>query len=99
MRPCHPCVRRYASCTLPTYTLNPDCTLNPTKPWPQALDLWWGYLRMEVNATHLAAQVVSDEDGGLMDSLTLTKPAGWGRGFMQRRRGAGGAAAAAAAAS
>ncbi len=40
---------------------------------------------MEVNGTHLAAEVVSDADAGLVDTLVLTKPEGWGQRFKERR--------------
>jgi hypothetical protein len=36
--------------------------------------VWWGYARLEASASHMNIDVVSDLDGGLMDSIQLIKP-------------------------
>ncbi len=60
----------------------------PNVPLPsQALKLWWGYVRLEANATCMTLQSVSDEDGRVVDSLVLRKPEGWGQGYMKDRAG------------
>ncbi|PNW76719.1 hypothetical protein CHLRE_11g468500v5 [Chlamydomonas reinhardtii] len=55
---------------------------NPLPPWLEHLGLWWGYMRMEANATSMRVEIVSDEDGQLMDSFALSKPADFGERFM-----------------
>ncbi|KXZ48677.1 hypothetical protein GPECTOR_26g580 [Gonium pectorale] len=62
--------------------------MEPPPEWLQAVSLWWGYLRLSVSGMELRAEVVSDEDGALVDSFTLTKPAGWGEAFMAVREAA-----------
>jgi hypothetical protein len=44
----------------------------------QTIKLWWGYLRLQASGTELHVEAVSDLDGSLMDSFTITKasPAG-----------------------
>ncbi|GFR45131.1 hypothetical protein Agub_g6511 [Astrephomene gubernaculifera] len=59
--------------------------MDPLPVWLKSLSLWWGYARMEVSGTHLSVEVVSDEDGRLLDSFQLRKPANWGAKFMERR--------------
>ncbi|KAG2432271.1 hypothetical protein HXX76_009189 [Chlamydomonas incerta] len=55
---------------------------DPPPAWLEHLGLWWGYMRMEANATTMQIEIVSDEDGQLMDSFTLTKPADFGERYM-----------------
>jgi hypothetical protein len=40
----------------------------------ERVELEHGYMRVEANATHLHCEVVSDNDGRVMDAFTLTKP-------------------------
>ncbi|KAG2446949.1 hypothetical protein HYH02_008103 [Chlamydomonas schloesseri] len=55
---------------------------DPPPAWLEHLGLWWGYMRMEANGTTMRIEIVSDADGKLMDSFTLTKPANFGERFM-----------------
>jgi hypothetical protein len=51
-------------------------SFNLQHPEPEFLErcvIWWGYGRLEANATHLNVDIVSDLDGGLMDSIQLVK--------------------------
>lgn len=69
----------------------------------QVVQVMWGYMKVDANATHITCEAISDAEGAAksrtLDKFTLTKPAGWqptkaavtGSGY-------GGTAAAAAAA-
>ncbi|MEW5311981.1 MAG: hypothetical protein WDW38_003647 [Sanguina aurantia] len=56
--------------------------LTPDPDWLQAMNLWWGILRLEINGTSLHAELVSDKDGSVQDSFTITKPSQWGQRYM-----------------
>lgn len=42
---------------------------------------------MQVSGTTLKAEMVSDSDGSVMDSITLQKPQDWGMQYMATREG------------
>ena len=44
----------------------------------EQLHIWWGYSRMHANRTHLTLQALTDLDGSVIDTVTLTKPTDWG---------------------
>lgn len=41
------------------------------------VNVGWGFMKVDGNATHLAMEVIGDADGGVMDTFSLSKPAGW----------------------
>jgi hypothetical protein len=43
----------------------------------EKVHVWWGYQRMHANATHLTIDAVTNRDGSVFDSITLSKPADW----------------------
>eukprot|EP00877_Chromochloris_zofingiensis_P010708 jgi/Chrzof1/5891/Cz16g19170.t1 len=54
-----------------------DLSLNvelfpPRNVW-QKIKLWWGYLRVQANGTHLHCEAITDSDGSVMDKVTLIK--------------------------
>ena len=40
---------------------------------------------MEADGRRLVTEMISDSDGAVVDRVELTKPAGWGERFMERR--------------
>lgn len=67
-------------------SLSYNVPLVPSPIW-QSIKFWWGYLRVEASATRLTAEVVSDQDGQLLDSFTLKKLEAWGQRVMEERLG------------
>ncbi|GIL96226.1 hypothetical protein Vretimale_2087 [Volvox reticuliferus] len=60
--------------------------VEPPPAWLKNLGLWWGYVRMKVSQSHLLVEVVGDDNGQLMDSFELRKPADWGDRYMEHKR-------------
>jgi hypothetical protein len=69
--------------------LTENVEAEPAPHW-EVIRLWWGFLRVRASGTELLGEVVSDSDGGLMDSFRLVKPRGWGEAFMARLAAGGG---------
>jgi Iron/zinc purple acid phosphatase-like protein C len=50
----------------------------------EKVHLWRGFSRMHANATHLKIEAVTNLDGSVFDTLTLSKPEGWGEQWHQQ---------------